>query len=61
MHFEYIAETVSHGLSRIALDTTTPVIFGVLTCLNEEQARKRAGLVDEKAGGHNHGPDWADR
>ena len=34
MHFEYIAEAVSHGLMRVGLDSGIPVIFGVLTCLN---------------------------
>jgi 6,7-dimethyl-8-ribityllumazine synthase len=28
---------------RVGLDTGTPVIFGVLTPLNERQARARAG------------------
>lgn len=55
MHFEYIADSVSHGLMRVQLDTGVPVIFGVLTVLNDEQALARAG-VDGK--GHNHGEDW---
>ena len=55
MHFEYICEAVSQGLMRVGLDTDVPVIFGVLTCLTEEQAKARAGLT---AGGHNHGEDW---
>jgi 6,7-dimethyl-8-ribityllumazine synthase len=57
MHFEYICESVSHGLMRVGLDTSVPVIFGVLTCLTEEQAKMRAGLIE---GHHNHGPEWAD-
>ncbi|KAI1317844.1 hypothetical protein EDD11_007646 [Mortierella claussenii] len=57
MHFEYICEAVSQGLMRVGLDSGLPVIFGVLTCLNEEQALSRAGM--DKAGkGHNHGLDW---
>lgn len=55
MHFEYIAESVSHGLMRVSLDTGVPVIFGVLTVLNEEQAKARAGIIE---GSHNHGEDW---
>ncbi|KAI1259648.1 6,7-dimethyl-8-ribityllumazine synthase [Xylariaceae sp. FL1019] len=55
MHFEYIADAVSHGLMRVGLDTGVPVIFGVLTVLNDEQAKARAGLT---AGSHNHGEDW---
>ncbi len=56
MHFEYISEAVSHGLMRVGLDTGVPVIFGVLTALNETQALDRAGLTST---GHDHGPDWA--
>jgi 6,7-dimethyl-8-ribityllumazine synthase len=44
MHFEYIADAVSHGLMRTQLDSGVPVIFGVLTCLNDDQALDRAGL-----------------
>jgi 6,7-dimethyl-8-ribityllumazine synthase len=54
MHFEYIAETVSRGLMRVQLDVGVPIVFGVLTVLKEEQARKRAGLD----GGENHGEGW---
>jgi len=57
MHFEHIAESVSHGLMRVQLDFGVPVIFGLLTVLNEEQASIRAGLTP---GGHNHGEDWGD-
>jgi len=55
MHFEYIADSVSHGLMRVQMDKNVPIIFGVLTVLNQEQAEVRAGM---KPGGHNHGEDW---
>ncbi|KAI1810537.1 6,7-dimethyl-8-ribityllumazine synthase [Poronia punctata] len=55
MHFEYIADAVSQGLMRVGLDLGVPVIFGVLTVLNDEQAKARAGLT---SGSHNHGEDW---
>jgi len=55
MHFEYIADAVSHGLMRVQLDTGIPVIFGVLTVLSDEQGQARAGLTKD---GHNHGHDW---
>ena len=55
MHFEYICESVSHGLMQVGLDTGVPVIFGVLTCLTEMQALQRAGV---EPGHHNHGPEW---
>jgi len=56
MHFEYICDATSNGIMRVGLDTGVPVIFGVLTCLNDEQALYRAGLTED--GGHNHGPEW---
>ncbi|CRK45689.1 6 like protein [Verticillium longisporum] len=55
MHFEYIADAAVHGLMRVQLDTGVPVILGILTVLNDEQAKARAGLTP---GGHNHGDDW---
>jgi 6,7-dimethyl-8-ribityllumazine synthase len=55
MHFEYIADAVSQGLMRVQLDMGVPLIFGLLTVLNEEQAKARAGIT---GGSHNHGEDW---
>ncbi|MGA9674764.1 MAG: 6,7-dimethyl-8-ribityllumazine synthase [Mycobacterium sp.] len=43
-HFEYVCDAVTHGLTRVALDASTPVANGVLTCNTEEQALARAGL-----------------
>ncbi|KAF3927108.1 hypothetical protein AA313_de0207780 [Arthrobotrys entomopaga] len=57
VHFEHIAESVSRGLMRVQLDFGVPVIFGLLTVLNEDQAKRRAGLTED---GHNHGEDWGD-
>jgi 6,7-dimethyl-8-ribityllumazine synthase len=60
MHFEYICDAVSHQIMRLGVDTGIPVVFGVLTCLTEDQALARAGLPtsDGKNDGHNHGLDW---
>lgn len=58
MHFEYIADSVSHGLMKVQLDSQVPVIFGLLTVLNEEQGFMRAGIGEGGSGGHNHGSDW---
>jgi 6,7-dimethyl-8-ribityllumazine synthase len=57
MHFEYISQSVTQALMRVQLDTGVPVIFGVLTALNEEQALERAGIGRLNIG-HNHGEDW---
>lgn len=58
MHFEYICDSVSHGLMKVQLDTGVPVIFGVLTALNDDQALERAGIGRGENRGHNHGEDW---
>ena len=50
MHFEYLAEAVSQGLSRVALDSGVPVAFGVLTTLTDEQALERARPGDANKG-----------
>ncbi len=42
-HFEYVAGETAAGITRAALDTGVPVIFGVLTVDNREQARDRLG------------------
>lgn len=44
-HFDYVCAAATDGLSRVALDSGTPVGFGLLTCDNEEQAIARAGLT----------------
>ncbi len=42
-HFEYIASEAAKGIAKVSLDTGIPVIFGVLTADNLEQALERAG------------------
>jgi 6,7-dimethyl-8-ribityllumazine synthase len=53
-HFEHVASGVSRGCADVTLDTGVPVINGVLTTENLEQAMERAGT---KAG--NKGFDAA--
>jgi len=45
-HFDYVCKAVTEGLTRVALDTATPVAHGVLTVNGLEQAHDRAGLPD---------------
>ncbi|HEX8006667.1 MAG TPA: 6,7-dimethyl-8-ribityllumazine synthase [Trebonia sp.] len=45
-HFEYVCDSVTAGLTRVALDAGTPVGNGVLTCNTIEEARDRCGLPD---------------
>lgn len=42
-HFDYVAAEVSKGVAAVALETNTPVAFGVLTTDSLEQAIERAG------------------
>jgi 6,7-dimethyl-8-ribityllumazine synthase len=43
-HFDYVCSAATEGLTRVALDHTVAVGFGVLTCDDEAQALDRAGL-----------------
>lgn len=45
-HFDYVCDAVTSGLTRVALDESTPIGNGVLTCDNEQQAVDRCGLPD---------------
>ena len=53
-HYDYVCGQAAAGIARVALDTGVPVIFGVLTTENIEQAIERSGT---KAG--NKGFDVA--
>lgn len=53
-HYDYVCAEVSKGVASVSLETEVPVIFGVLTTDNLEQAIERAGT---KAG--NKGADAA--
>ena len=53
-HFDYVCSEVSKGVAQISLQSELPVIFGVLTTNNIEEAIERAGT---KAG--NKGADAA--
>lgn len=52
MHFEYISDAVSSGLMSVQLQTTCPIVYGVLNCLDEGQVKSRS------SGDNNHGEDW---
>ncbi|WP_099189473.1 6,7-dimethyl-8-ribityllumazine synthase [Tepidibacter mesophilus] len=42
-HFDYVSSEVTKGIASVSLDTEIPVVFGVLTTDNIEQAIERAG------------------
>ncbi|MGX0119439.1 6,7-dimethyl-8-ribityllumazine synthase [Corynebacterium otitidis] len=43
-HFDYVCQSVTEGLTRVALDEETPVANGILTVESQEQALDRAGF-----------------
>ncbi|GAA4869154.1 6,7-dimethyl-8-ribityllumazine synthase [Saccharopolyspora cebuensis] len=45
-HFDYVCDSVTQGLTRVALDESTAVGNGVLTCDTLEQAEARAGFEE---------------
>jgi len=47
-HYDYVCQLVSDGCQRVGLEFDVPIIFGVLTTENEEQAWDRLG------GKHGH-------
>ena len=53
-HYDYVCNEVSKGIAQVSLSTGVPVMFGILTTENIEQAIERAGT---KAG--NKGSDCA--
>ena len=53
-HYDYVCSEVSKGIAQVSLSTGVPVLFGVITTENIEQAIARAG---SKAG--NKGSDCA--
>lgn len=53
-HYDYVCNEVSKGVASVSLETGVPVMFGVVTTENIEQAIERAGT---KAG--NKGYDCA--
>ncbi len=52
-HFDYVAGEAAAGLTRAQLDTGVPVVFGVLTVENVEQALERAATSRMNKGGES--------
>lgn len=47
-HFDYVCSAATEGLTRVQLDSSIPIGFGLLTVDNEDQALARAGLAGSK-------------
>lgn len=54
-HFDYVAGNASAGLGQVALDCEIPVVFGVLTTDDAEQAMSRCDVF-----GDNRGSEFAE-
>lgn len=44
-HFDYVCQSVTQGVTALNTDCDTPVIFGLLTVENEQQAYERIGGI----------------
>ena len=49
-HFDYVSAEVSKGVAQVGLETSVPVIFGILTTDSVEQAIERAGTKSGNKG-----------
>lgn len=49
-HFDYVCSEVSKGVATVSLETSKPVIFGVLTTNSIEEAIERAGTKSGNKG-----------
>lgn len=49
-HFDFICNAVANGITNVSLKHSKPVIFGVLTTNNQQQAEDRAGGIHGNKG-----------
>ncbi|VHU06290.1 6,7-dimethyl-8-ribityllumazine synthase [Clostridioides difficile] len=49
-HYDYVCSEVSKGIAKVSLDSELPVIFGIVTTENIEQAIERAGTKARNKG-----------
>lgn len=49
-HFEYVAAEVTKGIAQVGLNTGLPIIYGIITADNLEQAVERAGTKQGNEG-----------
>ncbi|MDA3934163.1 MAG: 6,7-dimethyl-8-ribityllumazine synthase [Gammaproteobacteria bacterium] len=49
-HFEYVSGSCAHGLSQVGAQYGIPVLLGVLTTENQQQAKQRAALDGDNKG-----------
>ena len=42
-HFDFVCQSVTHGITELNMNYNIPFVFGVLTCDNQQQAKDRSG------------------
>lgn len=52
-HYQYVCEQVNYGCQQVALQTRKPIIFGILTTHNQQQAQERIGGSQGHYGRHS--------
>jgi len=50
-HFEYISSSVTHSISKISVNSDIPILYGILTAYDYEQALKRSDMRQLNKGG----------
>ena len=50
-HFEYISSSVTNSISKISVNSDIPILYGILTAYNYEQALKRSDVKQLNKGG----------
>jgi 6,7-dimethyl-8-ribityllumazine synthase len=58
-HFDMVCRAVTDGLTRVAIDESTPVAHGVLTVESLDQAKERAGLDSGSSADATDDKGWA--
>ena len=50
-HFDFISKAAINGIMNLSIDHKKPVMNGIITCLNKEQAKERADPKKKDKGG----------
>ena len=49
-HYEHISRSVTDRISELSVDSSIPIVYGILTAQNMEQARDRCDLKSKNKG-----------
>ena len=50
-HFDFISKAAINGIMNLSINHKKPIMNGIITCLNEEQAKERADPKEKDKGG----------